>query len=169
MRHLMTLVLVVGLFTSILLTAPATVCAGDMGVKIGTLIFEAVPGTRSNLIITSSVDVIATFEDESGGKEYYIGEMGVKLGVDFSYKSGEVLQYGVFSPAKNYKAGSYGLQGKYFGQKASVAVGAGPAVQILLGGGGDSFTLQPLSVGYTTGFGASAGLGYLYLQKDPSK
>ena len=165
MRHLITLVLVVGLCSSLVLTAPARVGAGDEGIKVGTLTIKAVPGTRHNLIITSSVDIEATFKDDSGKTEHYIGEMGTKLGVDISYQTGETLGYAVFSASSAYKTGSYALQGKYFGQKATAAVGAGPSVQILLGGFEKSFTLQPLAIGYTKGVGAAAGLGYLYLQK----
>lgn len=169
MRRLITLVLVIGLCSSLALTAPAPVCAGKDGIKIGTLTIKAVKGTRHNLLVTSSVDVVAEFKDEDGKTEHYIGEMGTKLGVDLSFKSDEVLGYAVFSPSSDYKTGSYALQGKYFGQKVSAAVGAGPSVQILLGGFDKSFTLQPIAIGYTKGVGASAGLGYLYLQKDPKK
>ena len=169
MRHLITLVLVVGLCISLVLTAPATVCAGKDGVKIGTLTIKAIEGTGHNLLVTSSVQVNATFKDQAGKTEHYIGEMGIKFGLDISYKKSERLDYLVFSASTAYKTGSYALQGKYFGQKVSAAVGAGPSVQILLGGFDKSFTLQPLAIGGTVGVGATAGIGYLYLQKDPTK
>lgn len=59
------------------------------------------------------------------------------------------------------------MQGKYFGTEASATVGAGVSAQMLLGGFEDSFTLQPLAIGVNEGVGASLGLGYLYLQKNP--
>jgi hypothetical protein len=115
------------------------------------------------------VDVVATFKDPNGKIEYYIGEMGQKLGVDLSYKVDEVLGYAVFSASSAYKTGSYALQGKYFGTKASVAWGVGVSGQLMIGGFDKSFSLQPVSLGATTGVGANLGLGYLYLQKDPNK
>ncbi len=140
-----------------------------MTVTIFTLKVTALPGTGHNLIIKSSVDIDAVFTDTAGNEEYYIGEMGYKLGVDLSVKSNEQLAYIVFSPSSNYKTGSYALQGKYFGQKAKASMGVGAGAQILLGGFDKSFTLQPLALEGTEGYGVSAGLGYLYLQKDHRK
>lgn len=168
MKTLFNSVTAVALFCIFLLTA-FPLYAADPGVKIGTLEVKAIQSTRHNLIIMSSVDVNAVFTDSSGNKEHYIGEMGYKLGIDFSHKTDETLSYLVVSATSDYKSGSYALQGKYFGTKASVAVGAGAGVQILLGGFEKSFTLQPVSVGGVEGYGASLGLGYLYLQKDHKK
>lgn len=115
--------------------------AGDAGIKVGTLVIKAIPSTRHNLIVQSSVDVTAVFTDPDCKKEYYIGEMGQKLGLNFSYKKGEQLGYLVFSAASEYKTGSYAMQGKYFGAKASATVGGGVSAQILLGGLDKSFSL----------------------------
>lgn len=155
------------MFFSLLLIISTQASAGDEGVKIGTLTIKAIPGSGKNLLIQSSVKVKAVFKDQAGNEEHYIGEMGIKLGVDFSYKTEEKLGYLVFSPSMDYKTGSYALQGKYFGTEASATVGAGVSAQMLLGGFEDSFTLQPLAIGVNEGVGASLGLGYLYLQKNP--
>ena len=155
------------LFSALLLGLTAVYAAE--GVKVGQLTIKSVPGTTNNLIVQSSVDIEAIFTDTSGNKEYYIGEMGYQLGVDFRMKSEEQLEYIVFSPSTDYKTGSYALQGKYFGQKATAQLGVGAGVQVLLGGLEESFTLQPLALGGTKGFGASYGLGYLFLQKDHTK
>lgn len=162
------LIFVMCLF-SVLLLGVTTLYAGSKGVKTGQLVINTVPGTGHNLIIRSSVDIEAVFTDNTGKKEYYIGEMGLKLGVDLSVKSDEKVIYAVFSPASDYRTGSYALQGKYFGQKVDAEVGAGAGAQILLGGFDGSFSLQPLALAGTKGYGASAGLGYLYLQKDQRK
>ena len=164
-------IVVVCLFSVLLLGCATTQTGseGSEGVRTGQLVIKTVPGTGHNLLVRSSVDIEAVFTDTAGNKEYYIGEMGLKLGVDLSVKSSEQLLYAVFSPASNYQTGSYALQGKYFGQKVDVEVGAGVGAQILLGGFNGSFSLQPLALAGTKGYGASAGLGYLYLQKDHRK
>jgi hypothetical protein len=167
MKKLTKSIIVMCLFSVLLLGAAATYAAE--GVKMGTLTVKAVPGSGKNLIIKSSVDVEAVFTDTAGKKEYYIGEMGYKLGVDFSIKSHEQLEYAVFSPSTDHKTGSYALQGKYFGQKATAQMGIGGGAQILLGGLDRSISLQPLALTGTKGYGVSAGLGYLYLQADYSK
>jgi len=162
------LLVIIGLLCAIMMVS-SPLCAAEGGVKIGTLTINVVPDTRRNILIRSSADVKAVFKDEHGKTEHYFGEMGIGLGVDLSYKSDEVLGYLVFSGSSDYKTGSYALQGKYYGADAAAAVGGGPSVKVLIGGFEKSFTLQPLMVGGSKGFGASAGLGYLYLQKDPRK
>ena len=169
MKTLSKSMIIMCVLSAFLLVSPALNAEEKAGVKVGTLVITAVPGSGRNLIVRSSVDVEATFKDEAGKTEHYIGEMGIKLGLDLSFKTSEKLGYVVFSPSSDYRTGSYALQGKYFGTKASAAFGAGASAQLLIGGFDKSFTLQPLAVGYTTGGGVSAGLGYLYLQKDPSK
>ena len=154
---------------SVLLLGSTALYAGSAGVKTGQLVVTAVPGTGHNLIIRSSVDIEAVFTDTAGKKEYYIGEMGYKLGLDLGVKSEDQIAYLVFSPSSDYKTGSYALQGKYFGQKASVELVVGAGVQILLGGFQKSFSLQPLALEGAKGYGVSAGLGYLYLQADHRK
>jgi len=144
--------------------------AEEVGIKIGTLTIKSIPGTGHNLIIKSSSDIEAVFTDAQGKEEYYIGEMGVKLGIDLSHKTDEELGYVVISLSTDYKTGSYALQGKYFGDYASASVGgSGASVRVLVGGLNKSFTLQPLALGVNEGYGAAAGLGYLYLQKDHRK
>jgi hypothetical protein len=69
--------------------------------------------------------------------------MGYKLGIDFSHKTEEDLQYLVFPPALDYTSGSYALQGKYFGTKVSAEAAVVMGAQLLLGGFNKSFTLQP--------------------------
>ena len=161
-------VTIIGVLCAILLMS-GQVYAGDEGVKIGTLKIKAIPGTGRNLIINSSVDVDAVFTDSAGKKEHYMGEMGIGLGIDFSYKKSEELGYVVFSPSVEYRTGSYALQGKYFGADASATIVGGISAKVMVGGFEKSFVLQPLALGVNTGVGVSAGLGYLFLQKDPKK
>lgn len=160
---------IIGVLCALMLIS-SQVYAGDTGgVKVGTLNIKAIPGTGHNLIVHSSVHLNAVFTDAAGKKEYYIGEMGIGLGIDINYKKMEELGYLVFSPSSDYRTGSYALQGKYFGADASATVGGGVSAKVMLGGSDKSFTLQPVALGVNTGFGAAGGLGYLYLQKDPKK
>ena len=47
------------------------------------------------------------------------------------------------------------LAGRYFGGTAAVSVGAGAAANVLVGGGKDTFTLQPISASGVIGAGAA--------------
>jgi hypothetical protein len=138
--------------------------AAQTGVRIGMLACEAVPGTRFNLIIMSSVDVTCEFADVNG-RERYRGETGIALGADLNLKGMEKITFAVLAATSDYKIGSYALTGKYLGAKASASAGIGGGAAVLLGGGAKNFSLQPVALEGNVGLGAAAGLGYLYIER----
>ena len=141
---------------------------GGGGVKIGVLHCKNIPGTRSTLIIRSSVDISCRFETP-GGTEYYKGETGIAFGIDLNVTKTERMAFTVFMATGNTAVGAYSLAGKYYGAKASATLGGGAGVSVLVGGGNDSVTLQPFAVEGSYGLGVAAGLGYLYLERDPRR
>ena len=149
------------------LSQAAPVHAGS-GVEIGYLACRAIPGTRLNLLVTSSVDVRCTFKSPLG-VEFYRGETGIGLGVDLSIKSVEKIDFAVIGATSNYRIGAHSLSGKYVGGKASASAGVGVGAAALVGGGSKNFSLQPVALEGNTGFGASAGLGYLTLEPDAKR
>ena len=138
--------------------------SAESGVKVGTLTCKPIQGTKVNLIIRSTVQVNCTYESGSV-KEMYAGETGIGLGIDLSFKTDETIGWVVFAPSSDISPGNHALAGKYYGAKAEATAGVGVQANALIGGGDKSFTLQPLSLGGQTGFGAAGGLGYLYLEK----
>jgi hypothetical protein len=94
------------------------------GVRIGAINCEAVPGTRFNLLIMSSVDVRCTFID-ANGREHYRGETGIALGADLNLKGMEKISFAVLAATSDYKIGSHALAGKYLGAKASARADCG--------------------------------------------
>jgi len=148
--------------------APLAPALGDGGVKVGVLHCRNIPGTRSTLIIRSSVGISCRFETP-GGTEYYKGETGIALGIDLNVKKTERMAFTVLMATGNTTVGAYSLTGKYYGAKASATLGGGAGVSVLVGGGDDSVTLQPLAVEGSYGLGAAGGLGYLYLERDPRR
>lgn len=138
--------------------------AGNEGIKVGVLSCSAVKGSGYNLIITSKVDIKCKFTDAFGGKEFYIGETGIGLGVDLNLKTDERIAFSVISASTDYRAGKHGLAGKFAGAKASASLGLGGGAAVLVGGGKSNFSLQPLALEANKGIGAAGGLGYLYLE-----
>jgi len=133
------------------------------GVKVGLLSCKTIPGSGLNLIIHSTRDVTCSFESSAGaGSEHYRGEMGIALGIDLNISQNETIGFSVLTA--DFKAGTHQLAGKYVGAKASATVGVGAGAAVLLGGSNDSITLQPLAISGSTGVGAAAGIGYLYLE-----
>ena len=137
----------------------------EAGFEVGVLICEAIPGSRVNLLIRSTADVKCTF-DNNGTIERYIGETGIALGLDISIKKNEKMAYTVLAASSDTRPGSYSLAGKYVGGQASAAAGVGLGAKVLVGGGDKNFSLQPLALETSTGLGASAGIGFLYIEPD---
>jgi len=134
------------------------------GTKIGVLTCKQVPHSRVNLLIHSTADIKCTFDSTAGGSiEHYKGESGIGFGIDVNFKADETMVFTAFSA--DFKAGTHQLAGKYVGAEASAAVGAGVGARALIGGNNRSISLQPALSG-STGVGAAAGLGYLYLEAD---
>ena len=144
-----------------LVGAMAASAWAEAPVKAGLLTCKSLPETRSNLIVHSTVEVECTFARAGGGEEHYQGETGVQLGVDLKWEPSQTLRYAVFSAGK---PSEHALAGKYFGGKASAAAGVGAGANVLIGGGSNGITLNPVALETSTGVGVSAGMGYLYLE-----
>lgn len=138
--------------------------ADKAGLEIGILKCGVVPGSRVNLLIRSTADVNCTFKNQ-GILERYQGEAGIALGLDLSFKSDEKMAFAVISASSNVNPGSYALAGKYVGGQASVSAGVGLGAKVLVGAGDQSLSLQPLALETNKGLGASAGIGFLYIEK----
>ena len=136
---------------------------GSAGLEVGVLQCSVVPGSRVNLIIRSTADIKCTF-DNAGTIERYVGETGIGLGLDLSFKSDEQMFFTVFAATADTRPGAYSLTGKYAGASAAVAAGVGLGAKVLVGGGENNFSLQPLALESHKGLGASAGLGFLYIE-----
>lgn len=134
-------------------------------VRVGVLKCETVEGSRVNLIVRSTADVKCMFEDANGRSENYRGESGIALGLDLSFKKKETFAFAVLSTTTT-SAGKHSLQGKYVGGKATASAGVGLGAAALVGGDNDQFGLNPIAVGTNEGVGASAGIGFLYIEPD---
>ena len=146
-----------------LVSALLPLAAGADSMRVGVLTCETVEGSRLNLLVRSTADVMCEFTDSAGNSEKYKGESGIALGLDLSFKSVENFAFAVIS-ASDLSAGRHSLAGKYAGGKASASAGVGLGAAALVGGANDQFGLNPIAVGSEQGVGASAGIGFLYLE-----
>jgi hypothetical protein len=142
--------------------AQAPAHADNSGVKIGVLTCNESSGW--GLILGSSHDLHCTFSPTAGDMERYEGTID-KVGVDIGYRGAGVLVWQVWSPTSNVKPGS--LDGTYGGVQASAAVGGGVGANVLVGGSGQSFSLQPVSVEGETGLNVAGGVGQITLHYKP--
>jgi Protein of unknown function (DUF992) len=134
--------------------------ASAEGVKVGLL--ECKVSSGFGFIVGSSRDVNCVYSPAKGGnKQYYDGSIK-KFGVDIGYVSEATIMWAVTAPNWDVKEGA--LAGDYVGGTASVAAGYGAGANALVGGGGKSFALQPVSVEGQKGIAISAGIGDLTLR-----
>lgn len=105
------------------------------------------------------------FEHESGKIEHYLGETGSAFRADLNFAKDEETFALVVILATKIHSGAHTPAARYVGGKASASVGVGIGAAILVGGSRDYFSLQRLALEGNKGFGAAAGLGFLYIEK----
>jgi len=151
------------LLASACVAAPVAAVHAQAGLEVGVLTCSVVPGTRVNLLIRSTADVRCTYS-KGGQSEEYVGETGIALGLDLSFKQDEKMAFTVIAASQDIAPGSKALAGKYVGGELSAAAGLGLGAKALLGGGAKNIGLQPVALESSTGLGASGGLSFLYIE-----
>jgi len=135
----------------------ATPARADLGVKVGVLACQVDPGW--GFVIGSSRQMRCTYT--AGDRvEHYSGSMA-KFGVDIGYSRGGQMVWGVFAPSVDVPQGA--LAGSYGGATGGVSIGVGADANVLIGGFGRSFSLQPISVEGDTGLEVAAGIAAMSL------
>ena len=150
-----------------LLSPAAAPRAQAPGLEVGLLTCTVVPGSRVNLVVRSTADVICEYT-KGGAAEHYVGETGIALGVDLSFRSNERMAFSVLSASQDIAPGSNALAGKYIGGELSAAAGLGLGAKALFGGGAKNVGLQPVVIESSRGLGASGGLSFLYIEPAPA-
>jgi len=140
------------------LAAPALADEDHAHVKVGTLSCHESSGW--GFIFGSSRAVHCTFSNGGDRVERYDGAIS-KFGVDIGYQQSGVLIWAVVAPTDHLDRGA--LEGHYGGATAGASVGVGLGANALIGGSGNSFALQPLSIEGTTGLNVAGGIGELTL------
>jgi hypothetical protein len=134
----------------------ARVAAQQPGVELGTL--ECAIGGGTGFIIGSKKDLHCTFTsmNQTFAPESYFGVVS-KWGLDIGSTEGATMRWLVLAPSNNiYAPGA--LAGDYVGASAEVTASVGAGANLLVGGLGNTFTLQPLSVQTQTGLNLALGV-----------
>jgi hypothetical protein len=131
-------------------------------VKAGMLTCNVASGF--GFIFGSSKAVNCTFGPVAGPPQHYVGSID-KFGVDIGYTAGGVLVWTVLAPSTSPAPGT--LAGAYGGATASATAGVGVGANVLVGGSGNSISLQPLSIEGNTGLNVAAGVAALTLTYQP--
>ena len=100
----------------------------------------------------------------SGPNRALYGQIS-KFGLDIGFTQGGVLLWLVFAPTAQLRPGD--LAGTYNGVTAGATVGVGVAANALVGGNGNTVTLQPVSFQGNTGLNVAAGIASMTLTPAP--
>ena len=137
--------------------------AQAQAVKAGMLTCNVASGF--GFIFGSSKAVNCNFAPVGGPAQHYVGSID-KFGVDIGYTAGGVLVWTVLAPSTSTAPGT--LAGSYGGATASATAGVGVGANVLVGGSGNSISLQPLSIEGNTGLNVAAGVAALTLTYQPT-
>jgi hypothetical protein len=143
-----------------LLAGPA---AAQSSVKIGSLTCDVSRGV--GMFVVQKQELTCTFKPDGGGApESYTGKI-VEYGVALGEVTAGHLVWGVLAPSSGLPKGA--LAGTYAGVGAQVSAGAGVGANVLVGGSGRAFSLQPLSVEGQTGINIAGGVTTVTLAAAP--
>ena len=137
-------------------TSPAL---AQSSVKVGTLTCDVSAGI--GLLISQQQTMTCSFAPASGGPpDNYTGRID-KFGLPLGTVQQGSMVWGVLAPASGFPHGA--LAGSYGGVGAEATAGAGLGANLLVGGTGRSFSLQPLTVQGQAGLNFAAGVTTLTL------
>ena len=144
------------LLTSIM--APATGQA-QSGTKAGMLACQVAPSI--GFIIAGRQSMTCRFTpDGPYAPEIYSGSL-TTVGLDIGITAGGAMAWAVIAPTAGPPRG--GLAGVYVGASGEIGVGVGAGANVLVGGSGRSFALQPVSVSGEVGVNLALGAASLEL------
>jgi len=131
--------------------------------KVGMLSCDVSAGI--GLVIFQKQSMTCAFRPDAGGPpDYYVGQID-EFGVAFGVVEKGHLIWGVIAASSGLPHGA--LAGSYAGVGAEATAVAGLGANVLVGGTGRSFSLQPLSVEGQVGVNIAAGVTSVTLRSAP--
>lgn len=143
--------------------APGAASAGD---RAGVLQCRLSGNNVSLLVENQELDCIFRDDDEGVLPAHYIGKL-TKVGANITVNGPGEIAWGVVAATGHIGPGA--LAGAYAGPNTSVKVGVGGGGALLVGGSGDTVSLQPLQLEAGTGLGVTAGVESLTLAYAPDR
>jgi Protein of unknown function (DUF992) len=145
-----------------ILSIPGVAIAQTSG-KVGALECDVSAGI--GMIIMEKQTMVCTFTPSNGGPiDRYTGKID-EYGVAIGEVAAGRLIWAVVAAASGVPHGA--LAGSYSGAGADASVGAGLGANVLVGGTGRAFSLQPLSIEGEVGVNIAAGVTTVTLVSAP--
>jgi hypothetical protein len=119
-------------------------------------------GSTTSFIVGSVTDLSCMFRPSAGGPGDAYHATIRRAGVDIGFAQQVAVAWAVLAPTARVGRGD--LAGNYVGAAASATVGVGVGANALVGGSGNTFALQPLSVQGQIGLSVAAGVAGMELR-----
>src|SRR5271155_2991814 len=143
-----------------MLSLPALVQAQQPWAQVGVLTCRLNPSI--GFIIAGHQSMECSYAPSGGGPpQAYQGAIN-SVGLDLGVTAGGVLAWTVFAPTAGVAAGA--LAGEYVGASGDIGLGVGVGANVLVGGSGRSFALQPLSLEGSIAVNVALGVSMLTLR-----
>jgi hypothetical protein len=154
---------VLSVVAMVALLVAATEAVAQSGVKIGTLSCDVSRGV--GLFVVQKQTLTCQFQPDAGGPpDLYTGQIS-EYGIALGQVNAGHLIWGVLAPSTGVPKGA--LAGTYAGVGVQASAGVGAGANVLIGGTGRSFSLQPLSVEGQTGVNIAGGITTVSLVAAP--
>ncbi|WP_371421152.1 DUF992 domain-containing protein [Tardiphaga sp.] len=128
-------------------------------VQVGVL--ECRGGQNVGYVLGSNARLECVFQSAGGRAEGYIANIR-RFGLDLGFTENTTVQWAAFAPTTRVPRGA--LAGSYGGVGTNASVGVGFGGNFLVGGQGNTYSLQPISVQGQTGLNVASGIVQLDLQ-----
>lgn len=156
MRHFSLLVA----FVLSLFAVPADAQAPGAWTQVGVLTCRLNPSI--GFIFAGHQSMECNYAPSNGNPpQSYQGAIN-SIGLDIGVTAGGVLAWAVFAPTQGFAAGA--LSGEYVGASGDIGLGIGVGANVLLGGSGRTFALQPISVEGSVAVNIALGVSMLKLR-----
>ena len=145
--------------TLIAASAISTLAQAQSRVEVGMLDCR---GSTSSFVVGSVTQLNCMFNPGGGGRPAPYTATMRRVGVDLGFNQQVAVAWAVLAPSRGLP--HYDLSGSYAGGAASATVGVGVGANALVGGSGNTFALQPVSLQGQTGLSVAAGVASLELR-----
>jgi hypothetical protein len=153
-------ILIIAALALVALASPGRTQAQPSWAQVGTLTCRLNPSI--GFIIAGHQSMECTYQPAGPfPPQAYQGAINM-IGLNVGVTAGGILSWTVFAPTTGVPAGT--LSGEYVGASGDVGLGVGAGANILLGGSGRSFALQPLSVEGSVAVNIALGVSMLTLR-----
>jgi hypothetical protein len=141
-------------------SVPASAQAPQSWAQVGSLSCKVNPNIGFIIAGHQPLECLFTPNERTPSQAYdgAINTVGLNVGIS----AGGVLGWAVFAPTTGIPAGA--LAGDYVGVSGDIGLGVGAGANVLLGGSGRTFALQPLSLQGSVAINVVLGVSSLTLR-----